>query len=146
MQTFLPYESFALSARSLDRQRLGKQRVEVLQMLNALTDPTKGWRNHPCTQMWAGYERALAYYGMFVCHEWKSRGYKDTCAGKIESLVRVNGIDRVPLEMPWWLGNYEFHRSHRANLLRKNPEHYRPLFGANHPDDLPYWWPTENLP
>lgn len=47
MQTFLPYPSFAESARVLDRQRLGKQRVEVLQLLRALTGQTKGWANHP---------------------------------------------------------------------------------------------------
>lgn len=28
MQTFLPYQNFVASARVLDRQRLGKQRVE----------------------------------------------------------------------------------------------------------------------
>ena len=33
MQTFLPYPDFARSAAVLDRQRLGKQRVEVLQIL-----------------------------------------------------------------------------------------------------------------
>ena len=33
MQTFLPYPDFARSARVLDRKRLGKQRVETLQVL-----------------------------------------------------------------------------------------------------------------
>ena len=37
MQTFLPYPAFDLSAQVLDRQRLGKQRVETLQVLKALT-------------------------------------------------------------------------------------------------------------
>ena len=36
MQTFLPFPDFVASARSLDRLRLGKQRVETLQILNAL--------------------------------------------------------------------------------------------------------------
>ena len=34
MQTFLPYADFAQSAKVLDMKRLGKQRVEVLQLLN----------------------------------------------------------------------------------------------------------------
>lgn len=38
MQTFLPYDSFKKSARVLDQRRLGKQRVECLQILGALTD------------------------------------------------------------------------------------------------------------
>ena len=44
MQTFLPYSSFYQSARVLDRQRLGKQRVETLQILKSLSDPTYGWQ------------------------------------------------------------------------------------------------------
>jgi hypothetical protein len=35
VQTFLPYADFAESARVLDRARLGKQRVEALQVLRA---------------------------------------------------------------------------------------------------------------
>lgn len=38
MQTFLPYPSAERSARVLDNQRLGKQRVECLQILAALTE------------------------------------------------------------------------------------------------------------
>ncbi len=36
MQTFLPYPDFARSAAVLDPARLGKQRVETLQILRAL--------------------------------------------------------------------------------------------------------------
>lgn len=36
MQTFLPYSNFSASARVLDDKRLGKQRVECLQILKAL--------------------------------------------------------------------------------------------------------------
>ena len=36
MQTFLPYQNFHLCAEVLDRQRLGKQRVEALQILRTL--------------------------------------------------------------------------------------------------------------
>lgn len=35
MQTLVPYGAFAASARSLDSKRLGKQRVEVIQIENA---------------------------------------------------------------------------------------------------------------
>ena len=43
MQTFLPYADFAESARALDQKRLGKQRVEVIQIVRALTRETYGW-------------------------------------------------------------------------------------------------------
>ena len=37
MQTFLHEPDFARNARALDSRRLGKQRVEALQILRALT-------------------------------------------------------------------------------------------------------------
>ena len=36
MQTFLPYKSFEESAKVLDWRRLGKQRVEGMQIINAI--------------------------------------------------------------------------------------------------------------
>lgn len=52
MQTFLPYKDFKKSAQALDRQRLGKQRVETMQLMTALT----GIKVNPDTDklMWAG--------------------------------------------------------------------------------------------
>jgi hypothetical protein len=47
MQTFLPYADFERSARSLDPRRLGKQRVECIQVVRGLTVPGYGWRHHP---------------------------------------------------------------------------------------------------
>ena len=38
MQIFLPYKSFKKSAEVLDYQRLGKQRVEALQIINNAHD------------------------------------------------------------------------------------------------------------
>ena len=69
MQTFLPYESFEKSAQTLDWRRLGKQRVEGMQIINAITGktrkdgkPYKGWINHPCSVMWRDYAPALKHY------------------------------------------------------------------------------------
>ena len=45
VQTFLPYADFERSARALDRKRLGKQRVETIQVVRALTRPGYGWAN-----------------------------------------------------------------------------------------------------
>jgi len=138
MQTFLPYESFRASAECLDRQRLGKQRVEVYQILRALTDPDYGWQNHPAVQMWRGFEVWLKAYGLIVCEEWISRGYKDN----MRSRIREFKTDLAPF--PYHLsGNMEFHRSHRSNLIRKLPERYRPLW-PDVPDDLPYIWPSSD--
>lgn len=193
MQTFLPYKSFSGSARCLDNKRLGKQRVEVLQILNTLTGKSTGWANHPATRMWRGYERALCAYGFAVCEEWYyDRGFRDTCWRKIydieclldgiicnnsdlklqsctypiifneksdeEQTELINLTDIVfstllPGEKallysdktvrafyPPWLTD-EFCLSHRSNLIRKNPDYYRPLW-PDVPDNLPYIWPV----
>ena len=34
--------------------------------------------------------------------------------------------------------------SHRSSLLRKNPEHYGPLFPPDTPRDLDYVWPVRS--
>lgn len=135
MQTFLPYASFVQSARVLDNQRLGKQRVECLQLLNALTGKSSGWINHPAAKMWRGWEYNLMLYGEAICTEWKNRGFKDTCLEKLGCF----GIEKTTNSPPW-LGDLDLHASHRSNLLRKNPTHYG-QFGWNEPDDLPYVWP-----
>lgn len=143
MQTFLPYPSFVKSARALDMKRLGKQRVECLQVLNVFAGVRKGWGNHPITSMWTGYELSLVKYGLTVCHVWHTeQGYNDTCYGKIRSLfteASMQDINRA--EPPPWLGDPEFHRSHQSNLIRKLPERYGPMFPGV-PDNLPYVWPV----
>lgn len=130
MQTFLPVPSFEESARILDYRRLGKQRVEAKQILDALTGRSKGWVNHPATLMWKGYEDALAQYMTVCIDEWIRRGYKNTMA-----TCRV----LYPV-LPPWVGDLAFHAAHRSNLLRKAPDYYS-KFGWSEGPDLPYIWP-----
>ncbi|RIV30235.1 MSMEG_6728 family protein [Micromonospora radicis] len=155
MQTFLPYPDFLASARALDQRRLGKQRVEAIQVLRGLTRPDYGWRNHPAVRMWAGYEEALTRYGLDVCAVWSAAGRADTCAATLAAdLAASCGIERVRSqqelavagELPPWLGRADLHLSHRSSLLRKDPAHYRPVFGADVPTDLEYVWPTSDRP
>lgn len=143
MQTFLPFPDFAQSAAVLDRQRLGKQRVEAWQILQALQDPSYGWQNHPAVKMWRGYTPALAAYGLAVCDEWLSRGYNDTMRARFAAFISSGGVSTLP---PWF-GFPVLHASHRSALLFKNPKHYS-QFGWSElpavPDSegsLPYIWP-----
>jgi hypothetical protein len=78
VQTFLPYADFERSARVLDAKRLGKQRVEVIQVVRALTVPGYAWASHPAALMWKGYEEALGRYGIVCCDAWTERGFGDT--------------------------------------------------------------------
>ena len=143
MQTFLPYESFRRCAEVLDSPRLGKQRVETLQILRALVVPDYGWQSHPATRMWMGYVPALTLYGLAMTDAWVQRGYADTVRDQLVEFApgaQLNGT-----AMPPWLGNPELHESHRSNLLAKDPEFYSGLFPGT-PADLPYLWPEPETP
>jgi hypothetical protein len=142
MQTFVPYSDLAHSASVLDRQRLGKQRVETLQILKALCTPDYGWQNHPAVKMWRGHRAALLSYQEAICAEWTGRGYKDTCLEKSRLLINDISLDSSELLMPSWMGNETIHVSHRSNLLRKLPEFYKPVFESELSPDLPYVWPV----
>ena len=132
MQTFLPYPDFQKSLEVLDYRRLGKQRVEAKQILNVLLDrtTTKGWRNHPITKMWSGYEPALQLYHNMCIEEWIRQGYNNT-------MVLEGITDKIVY--PHWFGNERFHSSHRANLLRKDYQYYS-QFGWTERSELPYVW------
>ncbi|WP_435770208.1 MSMEG_6728 family protein [Nocardioides sp. SYSU DS0651] len=151
MQTFLPHPSFERSARALDAKRLGKQRVETIQVVRALTRPGYGWANHPAVLMWKGYEEALGRYGFTCCEVWTELGFGDTCALTIATDLREAGVATVRSEqqlaaagaLPPWLGDEALHRSHQSALVRKDPAHYAPLFPGV-PDDLPYVWPVRS--
>lgn len=149
MQTFVPHGSdFTSNAMVLDRQRLGKQRVEGLQIINTLLGYSDGWANHPAVKMWKGYEQALVKYTLSMCNAWTLKGYKDTCATKIleksiESGLFVPETVWADIELPTWLDDPEVMESHKSNLLRKLPSHYSKYWPEVSPD-LPYKWPTPN--
>lgn len=150
MQTFLPYPDFVASAEALDPRRLGKQRVETLQVLRGLIRPGYGWRHHPAVKMWHGYEEGLVRYGLDMCAVWVASGRADTCAVTlVEDLgtaaVRTRAELAAAGDLPPWLGDEAVHRSHRSALLRKDPDFYGPLFPGV-PDDLPYVWPPSDRP
>ncbi len=134
MQTFLPYYCSRQSALCLDYRRLGKQRVEGKQIINALTGVSAGWRNHPATIMWENNLDYLKYYTNEMILEWVRRGYNNNM-----QLYKLPTKEEI--EPPWWLGCEVFHASHRSNLLRKNFEFYS-KFNWTEKDDLPYYWPS----
>jgi len=144
MQTFLPYASFKESAKALDYRRLGKQRVEVLQLLNSIkklknNEPVKGWRNHPVRKMWyndkGDYTNALCLYGLSICKEWKRRGYKDTCTEKIEA-----HFDKTrPVVYPGFVNDARVHLSHRSNLIKKDNNYYKDKF-KRVGKEIEYFW------
>lgn len=138
MQIFLPYSDMRKSLETLDNKRLGKQRVETYQIISAIIkrpkldgSPYKGWLKHPCTIMWKNYVPALKHYMNLSIMEWVSRGFQNT-------MEKEKVVDSE-IVYPPFLGNERFHSSHRANLLKKEPEFYQKLGWTENPLD-PYVW------
>ena len=148
VQTFLPYPDFERSARVLDAKRLGKQRVECLQVVRGLTVPGYGWRHHPAVKMWRGHLEALGRYTLTCCEVWTEGERADTCAATVVGDLAAAGVVRIRTQgelasahaLPHWLGDPGFHLSHQSSLVRKDPDFYGPRFPGV-PDDLPYVWP-----
>jgi hypothetical protein len=140
MQTFLPFSSYSLSAQCLDDKRLGKQRVECKQILSCILGTScLGWKHHPAVIMWQDYGGNLCLYTIQICLEWRLRGFKDSIMEwTVESMVNFSDFT-----FPHWLGLEEFHRSHRSNLVRKNPNHYTKYFqGMSYNESEAYVWPV----
>ncbi|CAA9315704.1 MAG: hypothetical protein AVDCRST_MAG48-2340 [uncultured Friedmanniella sp.] len=151
MQTFVPFASFEASARALDAKRLGKQRVEVIQIVRALTVPGYAWKSHPAVLMWKGYEEALGRYGLVMCDVWLELGFGDTCAATITADLATAGIPHLRTEaelaeagaLPPWLFDEAVQQSHQSALVRKDPEFYRQRFPDVRPD-IEYVWPVRS--
>jgi hypothetical protein len=146
MQTFVIDPDPVRTARVLDRQRLGKQRVEAIQIARNLLGLTekRGWSHHPAVRMWSGYEPYLIRrYLRAMLDEWTRRGYDNTKSEEhyqqlCNHPVVFTQSDDVP---PPWLADERTIRSHRSNLVRKKPEHYRQFFPVV-PANLEYFWPV----
>jgi hypothetical protein len=150
MQVFLPFPDFRQSVACLDRTRLGNQIWrEAKTLLNG------GWANHPAARMWANYKPALVCYmynGLQELHNkrWiKSEPFNKTVCELTDLIVNQYSFafDLVEARLlpeynPPFIGNEDFHRSHRLNLLFKDPTHYSRFFSDPVPTTKPeYIWP-----
>jgi hypothetical protein len=133
MQTFLPYPSYSDSVRVLDPSRLGNQVYR-----EAFTLIRGGWPNHPASKMWKYHHHHLALYILAGLDELRNRG-KHYPHHYEEAYKHLEANPNYG--PPSWLGNPEFHASHRSKLLSKNSVWYG-QFGWTEPSDLPYVWPV----
>lgn len=146
MQVFLPYPSFRQSVACLDKSRLGNQIWrECKTLLNG------GWKHHPVAKMWADYKPALAMYGIRGTLELHNR--EDISFDKMIELASYfstfipdkfkNNLYLTRDYRPNFIGNPDFHLSHRLNLLWKDPEWYSTYFEEPVPTSKPpYLWPS----
>jgi len=154
MQVFMSEYTFEESAKVLDNKRLVKQLLEGRQILAALAGQTKGWRKHPATRMFEGYEPALFDYLYYVAKEMEQRGYKtENNWNEIVRLALVHFTVDSDYEMPpWFVDRATLHSvvtTHRRSLYNKAPElypqyEYEASIGAGFVccDRCNYYWPT----
>jgi hypothetical protein len=140
MQTFLPLPDYLQSMRCLDKSRLGNQVWR-----EGMTLVRGGWKNHPASKMWKKHEYHLCLYLLAGIEVLKERG-KDY--PHIRENILIEMAKHTDTGAPPWVGNEEFHASHRRALLYKNPEWYS-QFGWNEEPDIPneqgklnYIWPV----
>lgn len=135
MQTFLPKQSFLLSAQVLDDKRLGKQRLEAKQILDLIEGRAdNNWKYHPAVRMWQGYNQMLRFYYNTIVLEWERRGHVNN--------MPLLDVDEETYYRPWWIDDPRLQRSHRCNLMRKNPEFYGQYKWRDADPEAPYWWPV----
>jgi hypothetical protein len=142
MQTFLtsansdPVEACRETFNMLDNARLGKQRLEAVQIIK------NQFPNHPATKMWQGHKHALALYASFACIHWRERGKQDTLLPILDGAMRSA---RSPLVWPWWFGHPAFVRAHQTKLYWKgSPKwvaHLNEMAPRHQVMRMPYLWP-----
>lgn len=154
MITWLPYPVFYDSVHCLNDYHLGRVMFEAGVILDHLvgTGHEKVWKRHRASIMWRGYESALGFYWSLSVREYADRGRISMRAVPYDfrhdyttNTLHYAADKFVPLdqiEYPEWLGNEDFHASHRSNLLRKDKDFYS-LYRWGEPDDLPYLWPLQ---
>lgn len=146
MQTFLPFPSFIESAQVLDKRRCWKQVIEAAQIISVLEKLEKqlnitiGWVNHPAVRMWEGYTWLLKEYFNSFLDIAKTKHGINTQYQPFSSMDILGS--KGYLDIPFWLGNEDFHRAMRSRLIEKKPEFYGLLW----PEDKgfnggKYLWP-----
>jgi hypothetical protein len=127
VQVFLPYPDFEKSIRTLNKKHLTKQLVECIQLLSIIVHNKKGYANHPVTKMWRNYARSLHKYAEICCRviaeKYPTYNLKKM-QDRLNSAEFGGPVGDSVVEDPWFLGNLEFHDSHKSSLWHKNREEY----------------------
>jgi len=129
MEIFHSEETWSLSVLALDDKRLGKQRLECIQILLSLSGIINIWEipkyihNHPVTLLWKGNEDYLLSYTTACIIEWGNRGYKNTkCISAFHDMRAITG-DYPVKGKPSFI-TADFIQSHKIKLYSKNPLFY----------------------
>lgn len=134
VNTFVICQDAATTAYYLDDRRLGKQRVEALQIISTLEGKTKGYSNHPAVKMWVGHLDALKDYCNKMILEWIRRGKNNT----MELFKITNEI-----KYPYWYNDNKIHFSHMSRLIQKDANFYCKFNPPKEYLNYGYIWPSK---
>ena len=137
MQTWITDIDINKSASNLHWRHLNAQIYEGIHILSSLLNindklvtPKRSVINHPATMQWKGYEKELYHYILIHCKHLKSYGtdkYYETITYKNMKLIEGYINTSAKLKYPDW---FKIHIPiHRSNLVLKNEDHYKALFG-----------------
>ena len=152
VNTFILNIDLKINAKMLDDKRLGKLRLETKQIINILENgnDNAGYSRHPAVLMWTNHTNALKIYFNYIVREWISRGFvnnmelydinekyyviKSTFDG-VKTIFYEEKQDDDVTVFPWFFSWFPLIQSHKASLLRKNPEYYSHFYNQ---DIIPY--------
>lgn len=148
MNTFVTHYDHRVTFARMDSRRLGKQRVECLQIIRYAigADPDFAWASHPAVRMWARHTHELLRYAIEASTEWISRGYADNLRQRFHQILHWYSVQATTDRRgPEWLADPRQHVAHCSNLVRKDPKYYA-RFWPQIPADFPYIWWRYDIP
>lgn len=145
MQVFLPYKDPAKTAQCLDNKRLGKQRLECLQILFVGYNIMGYWEipnyifSHPTYELWkTNLDWLLTFYLSAIMREWQIiRGFNNEKCWRAYMYIneKINWSYKIPWEYPIEWHKYlppfikmDFCKKHQQLLLKKDYEYYKEKF------------------
>lgn len=145
MITWFTRFSFDRTAEDLTTQTLGWQLEEFRDVWSAMIGSNDGEipDNHPVLRMWEGYEFALGTYGMALCDQFTRvrRQLDSTLYDVYYDIQDIKKDDKeFVYEAPPWFKDADVCRSHRSNLMRREPSNYKRTWPKT-PENMPYLWP-----
>lgn len=132
MQIFLPYPDFESSAGVFSYTTMMDQCTAILRTLNTLHDVegTEDMRqtDERVLEMWETYEPQLCEYALVLVAEWERRNMLGSYREQFERHLEWATSGDFVMQKPEWFGDPTLHMSHKAALIRMEPDFYAPLF------------------
>ena len=155
MNTWLPYEDFEKSVECLTDNHLRMQVTDCAKILYWRTGMPIDGRNasrqqmlHPCVVQWDGYLSYLLDYSLEAMTQAQERTYygtkKEEINKRVEQILFIVPTVESRLdnsEKPHWLGDKDYHDSHKSNLMRVN-SFYKEYWITEVNEGLEYVWPS----